>query len=159
LRAESTGLDAKKKERQDAERGANNTEGEAMSLEIVMLICTALLSLLLPVTYLIGRMQVPGGMEWALGNRDQPLEVAPWVARAERAHRNLVENLAPFAILVLSAYVTGRLSWLTGLGSVIFFLGRVAHAAVYIAGIPGVRTLTFFIAVFGELMILLQLLF
>lgn len=130
-----------------------------MSLELVMLTCTAVLSLLLPVTYLIGRLQVPGGMEWALGNRDRPLEVAPWVGRAERAHRNLVENLAPFAILVLCAYVSGRLSWLTGLGSVLFFLGRVAHAAVYIAGITGVRTVAFFIALLGELMILVQLVF
>jgi uncharacterized MAPEG superfamily protein len=129
-----------------------------MSIEITMLVCSAVLSLLFPVTYLIGRMQTPGGMEWALGNRDQPLEVPPWVSRAERAHRNLVENLVPFAILVLSAYVGGKLGWLSGLGSVLFFLGRVAHAAVYMAGITMVRTAVFFVAMLGEVLILIQIL-
>jgi len=48
-------------------------------------------------------MQMPGGMQWALGNRDEPLAVPAWTARAVRAHANLIENLAPFTILVLEA--------------------------------------------------------
>ena len=32
-----------------------------------------------------------------------------WVGRTARAHLNLVENLAPFAILVLVAHVTHAL--------------------------------------------------
>jgi uncharacterized MAPEG superfamily protein len=129
-----------------------------MSIALIMLICSAVLSMLLSIPYGIGRAQVPGGMQWAFGNRDQPLAVAPWVGRAERAHRNLIENLAPFAVLVLAAYVSGKNGWLVDLGAVLFFLGRVAHAAVYIAGITVVRTLVFFVAVIGEVLILVQLL-
>ena len=37
----------------------------------------------------------------------------------------------------------------THLGAALFFWGRVAHAAVYIAGIPYVRTLAFLVSVSG----------
>lgn len=128
-----------------------------MTTDLTMLVCTALLCMFLPVTYLVGRMQVPGGMEWGLGNRDTPIEMPPWAARAQRAHANLTENIGPFAILVLVAQVSGHANGWTALGAVIFFWARVAHAAVYIAGIVGLRTLVFFLGVFGELLILLQL--
>ena len=78
-------------------------------------------------------------------------------SRAERAHHNLVENLAPFAILVLVAHVAGKANATTALGATLFFWGRVGHAAAYIAGIIYLRTAVFFIATIGELLILSQL--
>lgn len=128
-----------------------------MTTDLWMLVWTALLCVSLPFTYLFGRTQVPGGVAWGLGNRDEPFEVRPWAARAYRAHMNLVENLAPFAILVLVAHVSGKANATTALGATIFFWGRVAHAAVYIAGIIGLRTLVFLVASIGEIMILIQL--
>ena len=129
-----------------------------MTVDLSMLVCTALLSLLMPAIYLVGRTQAPGGMQWALGNRDRPLEVAPWTARAIRAHQNLTENLAPFAVLVLVAHVAGKADGVTALGAIVFFAARVAYAAVYIAGLIGVRTAVFFVGVFGEILILSQIL-
>ena len=123
-----------------------------------MLVWSALLSLLMPTVYLAGRSSVPGGLAWGFGNRDVPLPVGAWVRRAERAHANLVENLAPFAILVLVAHVAGKANATTALGATLFFWGRVAHAAVYVAGIPYVRTAAFFVGTAGELLILSQLL-
>lgn len=128
-----------------------------MTTDLWMAVWTIVLSLLLPGVVLAGRLQVPGGMAWALGNRDTSLAVPAWAGRAERAHRNLLENLAGFVALVLIAHVTGHANATTALGATIFFWGRVAHAAVYIAGLTGVRTAAFFVAVFGELLILLQL--
>jgi len=129
-----------------------------MSLALIMLVCSAVLALLMPVTYGFGRSRLPGGLEWGLSNRDRPFEgTPPWVARAERAHRNLVENLVPFGALVLSAYVSGRVSSLTDIGAVLFFLARVAHAAVYVAGLTPVRTLVFFVGTIGQLLILIAL--
>ena len=122
-----------------------------------MLVLTALLCLLMPVVYLVGRSGRPGGLAWGFGNRDVPLDVAPWVRRAERAHANLVENLAPFAIFVLVAHVAGKANGTTALGATLFFWGRVAHAAVYVAGLPYVRTAAFFVGTAGELLILSQL--
>ena len=122
-----------------------------------MLVLTALLCLLTPVVYLVGRSNRPGGLAWGFGNRDVPLDVAPWVRRAERAHANLVENLAPFAIFVLVEHVAGKANGTTALGATLFFWGRVAHAAVYVAGLPYVRTAAFFVGTAGELLILSQL--
>ena len=128
-----------------------------MTTDLWMLVWTGLLCLLLPTVYLAGRSSVPGGLGWGFGNRDAPLDVAPWVSRAVRAHLNLVENLAPFAILVLVAHVAGKANATTAQGAILFFWGRVAHAAVYVAGIPYLRTAAFFVGTIGELMILSQL--
>ena len=128
-----------------------------MTTDLMMLVWTAVLCLLIPSIYLTGRMRTRGGMEWAMGNRAEPLAVPEWAARAQRAHLNLVENLAPFAILVLVAHVSGKANAWTALGAQIFFWGRVAHVAVYTAGITGLRTAVFFVATAGGLLILLQL--
>lgn len=128
-----------------------------MTTDLMMLVCTAVLCLLIPAIYLAGEFQTPGGLEWGLGNREKPLTLPEWAARAKRAHLNLIENLAPFTILVLVAQVSGKANGMTALGAEIFFLARVAHVAVYTAGLVGVRTAVFFIGTAGELLILLQL--
>ena len=91
------------------------------------------------------------------GNRDTPLQFPDWAARTRRAHANLIENLAPFAILVLIAHVAGLANEASAQGATIFFWARAAHFLVYSAGIPYVRTLAFGIALVGELQILGQL--
>jgi uncharacterized MAPEG superfamily protein len=128
-----------------------------MSTDLSMLVCSALLCLLLPTVYLVGRSSQPGGLAWGFGNRDGAIDVPAWTRRAERAHANLVENLPAFAILVLVAHVTGKADAITALGATLFFWGRVAHAVVYVAGIAYVRTAAFFVGTAGELLILSQL--
>jgi uncharacterized MAPEG superfamily protein len=129
-----------------------------MTTDLWYLVWTALLPTVIPSIYLIGRFGVPGGLQWALGNRDQPLEIPAWARRAERAHANLTENLATFAALVLVAQVAGKANATTALGAQIFFWARIAHVAVYTAGVvPGLRTAVFFVGACGELMILFQL--
>lgn len=128
-----------------------------MSFELTMLVCSALLCLLMPLTYGLGEMQTPGGLQWGLSNRDTHMPFPAWVDRAKRAHLNLLENLPSFAILVLVASVSGRLNSWTALGAGLFFFARVAYAAVYIAGLTGIRTVIFFVGTLGQLLILLQL--
>lgn len=128
-----------------------------MTTDLTMLVLTALLSLFVPGIYLVGRVRTPGGMEWALGNRDTPLRLPAWAERAQRAHANLTENLAPFVALVLVAHVAGKANAMTAAGATVFFLARVAHIGVYTAGIVGVRTALFFVGAAGELLILAQL--
>jgi uncharacterized MAPEG superfamily protein len=123
-----------------------------------MLVWSAFLSLLLPLVYLAGRAAAPGGVAWGFGDRDTPLPASPWTERAVRTHANLVENLAPSAVLVLVAHVSGKANAATAQRATIFFWGRVAHAAIYVAGIPYARTAAFFVATVGELLILAQLL-
>jgi uncharacterized MAPEG superfamily protein len=129
-----------------------------LTTDLWMLVWTALLALGLPFIYVAGLTQAPGGAAWGLGNRAEPLAGIPeWAARAQRAHLNLLQNLAPFAILVLVAQVSGKANATTALGATIFFWARVAHAAVYIAGIRYLRTLVFAVATLGAVLILAQL--
>jgi uncharacterized MAPEG superfamily protein len=130
-----------------------------MTTDLWMLVLAGLLEVSIPFIYLAGRLQTPGGLQWGLGNREQAFEgrIPAWAERAERAHANLTENLAPFAILVLTAHVSGKANALTALGAEIFLLGRIAHLLVYTAGITVVRTAVFVVASLGELLILIQL--
>lgn len=80
------------------------------------------------------------------------------MGRAVRSHQNFVENLGPFTIFVLVAHVAGKSNDVTALGATIFFWARVAHTLSYVAGIVYLRTVVFFVAWFGELLILSQLL-
>ena len=128
-----------------------------MTTDLWMLVWATVLCLVMPLVYVLGEMQAPGGAEWGLGNRDTPFELPAWAARAKRAHANLVENLLPFAALVLVAHVAGEANGTTALGATIFFWARLAYASVYTAGIKIVRTVLFFVAQLGLVLILLQL--
>jgi uncharacterized MAPEG superfamily protein len=130
-----------------------------MTTELTLLAWSALLCLLLAFPGILGLMGISQGLAWGLGNRDRPVpELPAWAARARRAHANLVENLAPFAAVVLIAQVTGRTNAMTALGAQLFFWGRVAHAATYIAGLVPWRTLAFAVSSVGTLLVFLQLL-
>lgn len=128
-----------------------------MTTDLWCLVWTAVLSVLMPNIYMVGRMQAAGGMAWMRGNRDTALAAPAWVGRAVRAHANLVEGLAPFAILVLVAHVAGKANGWTALGAELFLVARIAHFVIYAAGIPDLRTLAFLLGVVGEVLILLQL--
>ncbi len=129
-----------------------------MTTDLWMFIWTVVLAMVLPVAYVGGRMALPGGFKWGLGNRDSGFDDPPWIARAQRAHANLVENLVPFAILVLVVHTTGEANAATAMGAQIFFYARVAHALVYTLGLVPLRTLVFGIGVAGQLQILFSLL-
>ena len=122
-----------------------------------MLTWSAVLCLVVPNLSVGGLTSTPGGLTWGLGNRDQPFEVPAWVGRARRAHANLVENLVVFAALVLVAQVAGKTNAMTALGAQLFFWGRVAHLATYVAGLVPWRTLAFAVAIVGEWLIVFQL--
>ncbi len=128
-----------------------------MTIDLWMLVASAFLCVFIPNISLVGLVQTPGGSTWGFGNRDTPLKVAPWVERTRRAHMNLVENLAPFAVLVLVAHVAGKANGMTALGSELFLISRILHLLVYIAGIPVLRTIVFAIGSIGEILILIQL--
>jgi uncharacterized MAPEG superfamily protein len=127
-----------------------------MPLELKLLVWSAALALILVVIAVLGAMQQVG-LAKLVGNREDLKDCTGWPGRAQRAHRNLLENLIIFAILVLVAQIAGRLNAMTALGAQLFFWGRVAHAAVYIAGITWLRTLAWGVSVVGLVLILLQI--
>lgn len=130
-----------------------------MTTDLTMLVWSVLLCLLSPFIYVTGLLMTPGGTIWGFGNRDRKLEGEPaWASRARRAHANLVENLVPFAALVLAAQVAGHTNGTTALGAELFFWGRLLYLATYLLGLTPWRTLMFGIGQTGQALILLQLL-
>jgi uncharacterized MAPEG superfamily protein len=89
------------------------------------------------------------GLPALAGNREVLPPATGWAGRAARAHRNMIENLALFAALVLIAAVANKTSDMTLLGAQIFFWARLAYAFVYLAGIPWLRTGVWFVSVIG----------
>ena len=125
-----------------------------MTTDLWTLVGAAILHLAIVFLYSSGRFATPGGFVWAFGNRDAPLEVAPWVDRAVRAQQNLTESLGPFAVLVLVATAAGRASETSALGATIFLGARVVHAALYIGGIRYLRSFAWAAALAGQGLIL-----
>ena len=93
-----------------------------------------------------------------LGNREQPPPLPAWAWRADRAHRNMLENFPHFAALVLIVNLAGLGNPQTALGAVTFFWARLAHALLYVTGIWQLRAIAFFAGVGAEILIALRLL-
>lgn len=127
-----------------------------MPIELTMLALSAILCVLLLLPYSQG-MTLKYGLAVAVGNREDAPELTGWMGRARRAHANMVENLVPFAALVLAAQAAGKFGALTALGAQLFFYARLAHAATYIAGIAYLRTLVFLVSVVGMALIAVAL--
>ena len=98
------------------------------------------------------------GLPTLAGNREGLPEITGWAGRAQRAHRNMLENLVLFAILVLTAKAANIGTPTTILGAQLFFWGRLAYALIYIAGVPWLRTGAWAVSVVGLLLIFQQLL-
>ena len=66
----------------------------------------------------------------------------------------MIESFSVFAAAVLAAHAAGRENWLATLGAELFLFGRLACAALYIAGVPYVRTVAWTVAITGVLLVL-----
>ena len=97
------------------------------------------------------------GLPKLASNRENMPAFTGWVGRADRAHLNMLENLVLFAALVLLVFATNKSNPMTVLGAQLFFWGRVGYAAVYLVGIPWLRTGVWLVSIVGLLLIFLQL--
>jgi len=128
-----------------------------MTTDLVMLTASAVLTWVL----VMGK-GIAMWMHWpaavVLGNRDDPPPLPAWAWRADRAHRNMLENFPHFAALVLIAHAAGAVDAATALGATVFFWSRLAHAVLYLSGVWRLRAIAFFAGAAGELLILLRVL-
>jgi uncharacterized MAPEG superfamily protein len=127
-----------------------------MTPELTYLVWSAVLTFVLVLIAASGA-QLQVGLDKLAGNREGLPELSGWAGRAQRAHLNMLENLILFAILVLVAQAAGVRNGATLLGAQLFFWGRVAHAVLYLAGIPWARTAAWFVSVIGLVLIAWQL--
>ncbi len=107
---------------------------------------SGVLTLLLWAPYILARLFV-WGIPTFLNNYPEGFPAtAPepplWAQRAQRAHLNMVETLPAFiAVIVAATWLVGDAQGaLIGGLAQLFFFARVAHAIVYILGIPYLRT-------------------
>ena len=128
-----------------------------MTPDLTFLVWSAILCFVQAVVAVVGCLPIVGLPRLA-GNRDDMPDIEGWPGRAIRAHRNMLESLVLFAILVLVAHLTQSANAMTALGAMIFFWARVAYAGVYVAGLPWVRTAIWGISIVGLAMIAAQVL-
>jgi uncharacterized MAPEG superfamily protein len=97
-----------------------------------------------------------GNLGVAMGNRDAMPPASPLADRADRAAKNMIENLVLFGVVLLA--VGDHNPARATLGAEIFVAARVVYWPIYLAGIPGVRTLAYFASMFGLVMLATALL-
>ena len=127
-----------------------------MSPDLRLLTCSVALAFAqMLVAAIAASLQV--GLLPLIGNRENMPTLTGWAGRAQRAHRNMLENLVLFAALVLVASASGKANGVTLLGAEIFLWARLAYAVIYLAGVPWLRTAAWGVSVVGLIMIFLQL--
>jgi uncharacterized MAPEG superfamily protein len=130
-----------------------------VTTELYWLTLTVLMTALFWVPYILDRLFVRG--VWPALSDTKPEGGGPhslWAQRAIRAHQNAVENLAIFVPAVLIAHLLNISTPATRMTVVIYFLARLVHFFVYLAGIPVVRTLAFAVGWAAQIVILASIL-
>ena len=101
-----------------------------MTLELIALLIIAFLAASLWIPYVVGINTMPSHAN-ASDNfivPPDPLKMTPWVARAYRAHQNLLEQAFPFCVAVLLAHVLNVSSLAIEIAAISFVLLRIVHA-------------------------------
>jgi uncharacterized MAPEG superfamily protein len=127
-----------------------------MKIELLMLAYSVGLLFVLILIQAISGTLSQGLMNLA-NSRDNLPPKGVFQARAGRTVDNHREGLTLFAPLVLIAAVSGISTELTVLGAQLFFYSRVAHAAIYLAGVPFVRPAVWTVGIVGIAMIFYSL--
>lgn len=114
-----------------------------MTTELCYLTAAAVLTAVLWIPYILNVI-ARNGVGAAVGY--DSLAMSPWAERLKKAHYNAVENLAPFAAVVLVAHAVGVSNEATAMSAAVYFWARLVHPVAYTFAIPWVRTLAFAVA-------------
>jgi len=123
-----------------------------MSTDLKYLAFTAILTASLWIPYIACQVMTNGNLTPQNYLDPTPRPVPLWGMRANRAYVNAVESFAPFLALVIVAHLAGKANATTAFLATSFFWLRLAHAVVYLLGIPYLRTVIYtlgYIAVIG----------
>ena len=119
-----------------------------MTTELFYLLLVALLTGVLWIPVVIGYVLSRGALK-PTDYKIAPTSPLPhWVNRANRAHMNAVENIAPFAAVVLIANALDVSTTVTAISAAVYFYARAAHALIHISGFGlfKARTVAFTVA-------------
>ncbi|ALL13289.1 hypothetical protein AQ619_07945 [Caulobacter henricii] len=119
--------------------------GVAVLIGLVHLLCVAVIG------------DVQRGLKWSAGPRDARIELTGLGGRLERAWANFCETFPLFVAAVVVTYLGGRIGVLTSIGALLYVVGRVAYLPLYAFGVPWLRSVAWFVSLFGIIAILLAL--
>ena len=128
-----------------------------MTTELAMLTWVTALTIFLWIPYILAHIMNVGLLP-TLTYQSDGTPLPAWAARAKKAHANAIENLVPFAVLVLVAHQLDISNIATTSAAVAYFWLRLAHFITYTANVPFGRTVTFAGAWGAQLCILFQIL-
>jgi uncharacterized MAPEG superfamily protein len=116
--------------------------------DIHYLVLSAVLTWIMIMT--AGELHTPSwtraGAKLVFGNREVLPERSPVAARADRAAKNMVDNLVLFVALLVAARAAGADATT---GAAIFFFARLAYFGLYLAGVVYVRSLAWAVSLIG----------
>lgn len=98
------------------------------------------------------------GLSYLFSPRDNPKQLGSFAGRIDRAMANSMHGMALFAPAVIAIVALELSSDWTLLLCQIFLVSRLAYMAVYIAGIPLVRSLLWTFAVIANFLLYLVIL-
>lgn len=127
-----------------------------MTTDLKMLAWVAFITILMWLPYILAHI-ANAGLIPALTYTADDKALPGWAARAKKAHYNAIENLAPFAALVIVAQLTHTANASTATAAIIYFWARVAHYLLYVTGVPFGRTLSFAVGWLAMLWIFWQI--
>ncbi len=126
-----------------------------MSQELYWLTLTVILTGVMWVPYILDRIVVRGLMGAMANPSPADVPQSVWAQRLMKAHTNAVENLVIFAALVLTLNAIHHSTASTVLACAVYFWARLAHAIIYWAGIPVLRTLSFAVGFLAQIALVL----
>ena len=127
-----------------------------MSIELTALVACALLALALALVTIEVHLRAFGGPAIRSSRDDYP-PLAGLAGRVVRAQTNLGEALVPFAIVTLAAAHLGVSNAVTVGAAETFVAARIAHASLYVAGVPILRSVVFYIGLIATIAVASQL--
>lgn len=107
----------------------------ALPTEMGVLVCLMLLAASLWIPYIVGVNKFP---REGVNSFQRPVSddgLPDWVARANRAHLNLLEQAMPFAVMILILNAVDGFTTLTYWTAIVFLGLRMTHAIGMITGI------------------------
>jgi len=127
-----------------------------MSVELEMLVWVSTLTLFMWLPYMLSAVVNDGliaSFKWQ-GDEEQRFI---WSQRAKRAHYNAIENLIPFAAIVIVAHLAEISNDATAAAATAYFWLRAIHYVFYAVGISYIRTAAFALSWLAQLCIVYQI--
>ena len=128
-----------------------------MTVELQYLALVTVLTLFTRVPWMFNKVTVRG-LDHVSGYPPDSAPLAPWAYRSRIAHDDAVSNLVVFAALVIVLHLVGETTAWTRMASAVYFWARCGHFIAYAFAIPWIKTVAFFVAFAGQLVLAWHLL-